>query len=204
MKISLGELVPALEGWFVCEMSSCSGDCVVCIELPSWCRSLGEKARVYVLLYVAARSCMDYRLVAALYLYSVGNRVFVDPGLLSRVWREARVVSRLPRRIEDDSVYAWRAVFYRGILYAQAILDLEKPVLVKIIPPRDRRGREKLRVFLEGKRTSRKKIRSVRGFIGEIGGEKIAPWIYIVPKKNLPKLLSKSMEYGFRVDILLK
>ncbi len=38
--------------------------------------------------------------------------------------------------------YAWHAVLYRGILYAHSILDLERPVLVKVDPPGDRRERE--------------------------------------------------------------
>ncbi len=205
MRISLGELIPVLEGWFVCEKGMCSGECVVCVELPSWCRGFDEKSIAYILLYLAARTCMDYRLAAALHVYSVRNKVFVKPDILLKAWRESKILSRMYRRVEDDSIYAWRATLYHGILYAQSILDLEKPVLVKITPPRDKRVREKLRVLLEGKRVTIKgKTYQVGGLIKKIGGKRVASWIYIVPKKNISKLMREAKERQFKIDILLR
>jgi len=45
-------------------------------------------------------------------------------------------------------------VRWRGIAYAQTILDLERLVIIEIEPPKDRRKREKLRVLLEDKRVT--------------------------------------------------
>ncbi|MDT7889844.1 MAG: hypothetical protein RQ885_12845 [Desulfurococcales archaeon] len=66
----------------------------------------------------------------------------------------SEVYSKISRSMKDED-YAWQAVLYRGILYAQSILDLEKPVLIRVDPPRDKR--ERLRALLEGKRVTIKR-----------------------------------------------
>jgi len=120
VRVELGALVPALEGWVVCA-GECDSECTVCVWLPQWAQELGEAERALLALYLAARATMDYRVVAAAYIYMLRHRVALRPELLVRARREARVESRVPPRIEPGAPYAWEAVFYRGLLYAQAI-----------------------------------------------------------------------------------
>ncbi len=191
MKVDLGALIPALRDWTLCiDEPTC--ECVICIELPEWAEELGERERVYLALYIASRRLLDYRLAAAMHIYMVKNRVALKPEILLRGFRESRTTSKVPRAVEDEGPYVWEAVLYKGILYAQGILSLDKPVIVKVEPPRDKRGREKLRVLLEGKRVTVKgKTYHVGGLIKELGGRRIAPWTYLVPKRNLPRLLGQ-------------
>jgi hypothetical protein len=149
--------------------------------------------RIYIALYIAARATMDYRVAAALHIYSVRNKVAVHPRILIRAVEDSKISSKIPRAIEDENPYAWQSMLYRGILYAYSILDLEKPVLIKVDPPRDKRERERLRTLLEGKRVAvRGKTYYVGGLLKRIGGEKIAPWIYLVPKKSIKEIEEKS------------
>ena len=86
----------------------------------------------------------------------------------------------------------WEVVLYKGVLYAEQILSLDKPVIVRIEPPRDKRERERLRVLLKGKRVTIKgKTYHVGGLVKKLSGQRIAPWIYLLPRKNLPKLLEQ-------------
>ncbi len=201
MRVDLGVLVPALRAWNLCiDEPDC--DCAICVQLPGWAGGLGERERVYLALYVAARHVMDYRLTAAMHIYSVKNRVTVRPELLVKSLREASVVSRVPRAIDDDSPYAWEATLYRGIVYAEQILSLDRPVIVKVEPPKDKLERERLRVVLEGKRVTVKgKTYHVGGLVKKLDGKRIAPWTYLVPRRNLPKLLA-SMEKKAKVTMI--
>jgi len=134
---------------------------------------------------------MDYRVVAVMHIYMTRERVALRPETLVRALGESKVVSKTPKAVEDDSPYAWEAVLYRGMVYAEQILSLDKPVVVRVEPPRDKREREKLRVILEGKRVTVKgRTYHVGGLVKKLNGEKIAPWAYLVPRKNLPKLLA--------------
>ncbi len=201
MKVDLDTLVPALRGWTLCiDEPSC--DCMICIQLPEWARKLSERERVYLALFLAAKHLLDYRVTAAMHIYMVRNRVVLRPELLTRALREARVTSRVPRALEEDSVYAWEAVLYRGIVYAEQILSLEKPVVVKVEPPKDKLERERLRVLLEGKRVTVKgKTYHVDGLVKRLDGERIAPWTYLLPRRNLPKLLA-SVEKKAKVTMI--
>ena len=188
MRLELGSLVPALSGWTLC-INEAGCDCTICVYLPDWTENLGEHGKVYLALYLASRHLLDYRLTASMHIYMVKNRVVLRPEILVRALRESRVASKVPRAVEEDSVYAWEAVLYKGIVYAERILSLDKPVLVRVKPPRDKRGREKLRVLLEGKRVTVKgKTYRVGGLVKRLGGEKIAPWVYLVPRRSIPQL----------------
>ncbi len=177
-------MIPALSGWVLCVDEEGEG-CTIIVRLPGWVDG-GEVERIYIALYIAARATMEYRVAAALHIYSVKNRVALHPSMVLRALASSTVYSKIPRAIDDQSPYAWQAVLYRGILYAYSILDLERPVLIKVDPPEDRRERERLRAMLEGKRiTVKGKTYHVGGLLKRIGGEKIAPWIYLVPKKSL-------------------
>jgi hypothetical protein len=161
------------------------------VNLPGWARDLSEDETIYIALYIAAKTTMDYGVAAALHIYSVRNKVAVHPRILIRAVEDSKISSKIPRAVEADSPYTWQSILYRGILYAQSILDLEKPVLVKVDPPRDKR--ERLRTLLEGKRVAvRGKTYYVGGLLKRIGGEKIAPWIYLVQKKSLKEIEEKS------------
>ena len=188
MRLELGSLVPALSGWTLC-IDEAECDCTICVYLPGWAENLGEHGKAYLALYLASRRLLDYRLAAAMHVYMMKNRVVLRPEALVGALRESRVVSRVPRAVEEDSTYAWEAVLCRGMLYAEQILSLGKPVVVRVKPPRDKREREKLRVLLEGKRvTVRGRTYRVGGLVKKLGGEKIAPWVYLVPRKSIPAL----------------
>ena len=175
MRVDLGTIVPALRGWTLCiDEPSC--DCVVCVQLPEWVGKLGERERVYLVLFLAARHLLDYRVAAAMHVYTMRNRIALRPELLTRALREARVVSRMPQAVEEDSAYVWEAVLYKGIAYAQQLLSLDRPVIVKVELPRDKRERERLRVALEGKRVTVKGITyHVDGLLKRLGAKRIAP-----------------------------
>ena len=191
MRVDLGILVPALRGWTLCiDETSC--DCMICVQLPRWAGRFSEREKVYLALFLAAKHLLDYRVAAAMHVYMVRNKVALRPELLTRTLREAKVVSKIPRAIEEDSAYAWEAVLYKGVVYAQLILSLDRPVIVKVEPPKDKRERERLRVLLEGKRVTVKgRTYHVGGLVKKLGGERIAPWIYLLPRRNLPKLLEQ-------------
>jgi hypothetical protein len=59
--------------------------------------------RGYIALYIAARATMDYRVAAALHIYSVWNRVAVHPQILIRAVEDSKIFSKIPRAIEDNS-----------------------------------------------------------------------------------------------------
>lgn len=201
MRVDLGVLVPALRSWTLCiDEPSC--DCVVCVQLPEWAGKLGEREKVYLALFLAARHVMDYRVAASMHVYMVRNRVTLRPELLIRTLREAKIISKIPRAVEEDSAYAWEAVLYKGIVYAEQILSLDKPVIVKVEPPKDKLERERLRVMLEGKRVTVKgKTYHVGGLVKKLDGERIAPWTYLVPRRNLPRLLA-SIEKRARATMI--
>jgi hypothetical protein len=183
-------LIPALDGWVLCVDEEGEG-CTISVKLPDWVDKDKVK-RIYIALYIAARTTMDYRVAAALHIYSARNKVAVHPNIAIKALTGSKIYSKISRSMEDED-YAWQAVLYRGILYAQSILDLERPVLVKVDPPRDKRERERLRTLLEGKRVAvRGRTYYVGGLLRRIGGEKIAPWIYLVPKKSIKEIEEKS------------
>ena len=188
MRLDLGSLVPALSGWTLC-IDGPGCDCTVCVELPGWAGGLSESERRYLALFLAARSLLDYRLAAAMHVYMVKSKVALGPEALARALRDARVDSEIPRAVEEDSAYAWEAVLYKGILYAQQVLSLERPVLVRVVPPKDRVGRERLRALLEGRRVTVKgRTYRVGGLLKRLGGARVAPWVYLVPRRGLPEL----------------
>ena len=198
MKVELGRLVPALEGWVLC-INECNGDCTTCVQLPEWTRGLGEAEKLGLALYLAARATMDYRVAAAMHIHTIRNRVVVNPVLLVRALREAKFTSRVPRAIEGEDPYAWEAVLYKGILYAQTILDLDKPIVVRVEPPKDKRARERLRALLEGKRVTVKgRTYRVGGLVKRLGGERLAPWLYLLPKRSVPEL-QKHLDKPFKI-----
>ena len=183
-------MIPALDGWVLC-VDEEGEDCTISVKLPDWVDKDKVK-RIYIALYIAARTTMDYRVAAALHIYSARNKVAVHPNIAIKALTGSKIYSKISRSMEDED-YAWQAVLYRGILYAQSILDLERPVLVKVDPPRDKRERERLRTLLEGKRVTIKgRTYHVDGLIKKLGGEKIAPWIYLVPKKSIKEIEEKS------------
>ena len=194
--------MPALKGWTLCiDEPDC--DCAICVQLPGWAGGLGERERVYLALYIAARHVMDYRLTAAMHLYSVRSRVALRPELLVKALREARVASKIQRALEDTSPYAWEAVLYKGIVYAEQILSLDKLAVVKVKPPKDKREQERLRALLESRRvTAKDKNYRVGGLADELRAESLAPWVYLVPRRSLPELRRILEEYGGGIEII--
>ncbi|MEB3755569.1 MAG: hypothetical protein GSR79_01725 [Desulfurococcales archaeon] len=157
------------------------------IEITEASRSLSEYEKVYLALFLAAKHSLDYRLTAAMHIYMMRNRIALRPEILVKALRDARVVSKIPRATEEESHYVWEAVLYKGILYAQQLLSLDKQVIVE--PSKDKHERERLRVLLEGKRVTVKgRTYHVGGLVKKLNGQRLAPWIYLLPKKNVPKL----------------
>ena len=185
MKVDLGRLVPALSGWRLCyDGSECK--CTICVQLPPWAEGLDPRQKVYLALYIAARAIMDYRLVAAMHVYAVKERVMLRAELLARAVRESRVHTTIPRAVVEECPYAWEAVLYKGILYAEQLLSLEKPVLVIVKPPEDERARQEIKALLEGEDGTR----HAEGLIRELGGIKVAPWVYLIPRSKIEPLFS--------------
>ncbi len=201
MRVDLGILVPALRGWTLC-IDEQSPECIIVVRLPVWAGKFSEREKVYLALFIAAKHLLDYRVAAAMHVYMVRNKVVVGPEALVRALREAEVVSKIPRAIEEEGPYVWEAVLYKGIVYAQQVLCLDKRVIVRVKPPKDKLERERLRVLLEGKRvTVRGRTYHVGGLVKKLDGERIAPWTYLVPRRNLPKLLA-SIEKKARVVMI--
>ena len=183
MKINLGELVPALDGWIIAIDEDCD-DAIVKIFLPKNLK-LNEDEKIYVGLWLASKVTMDYRVFSALIIFQHQKRLCVHPLTLLKAEKEAKIESKIKRR-EDNF---WK-VKYKGLAYALALLDLERPVVIRVVPPKDRKKREKLRVLIEGKRiTVRGKTYKVGGMLKQINGKKIAPWVYLVKKKHVPKVI---------------
>jgi hypothetical protein len=76
--------------------------CTISVRLPVWVDK-DEVERISIALYIAARATMDYRVAAALHIYSVRNRVAVHPRILIRVVEDSKIFSKIPRAIEDNS-----------------------------------------------------------------------------------------------------
>jgi len=125
MRLDLGNLVRALEDWILC-VDECGDGCTICVELPEELRDLDENRKLYVALYAAARRILDYRLAAAMHIHFVRSKAVVEPRLLVKALSNTRFLSRVPPAIEDDNPYAWEAVKWRGIAYAQMVLSSEK------------------------------------------------------------------------------
>jgi len=125
MRIDLGGLVRPLEDWILC-VDECGDGCTICVELPEELSDLDNDKKLYVALYVASRKLLDYRLAAAMHIHYIRTKSVVEPRLLVDALNGAKVVSRVPPAIEDDSPYVWEAVKWRGIAYAQMVLGSEK------------------------------------------------------------------------------
>jgi len=134
MRIDLGCLVPVLKGWMLC-IDGCNGGCAFCVELPEELNGLNDAEKLYVALYITARRVLDYRIAAAMHIHFVKNRAMVEPELLVKALRSAKIMSKIPPAIEEDSPYAWEAVKWRGIVYAQMILDSGKRRRGAALPP---------------------------------------------------------------------
>ncbi len=200
MRVDLGAFVPALRGWTLC-INETSCDCIICVRLPDWAGNLGEHEKVYLALYITSRHLLDYRLTASMHVYLVRNKVALRPEIFTKALKDAKVVSKIPRAIGEESPYAWEAVLYKGILYAEQILSLDKPIIVKVEPPKDKRARERLRVLLEGKRVTIKgRTYHVGGLTKKLGGQRMAPWTYLLPRRNVPKLI-KQVNSRARVNV---
>jgi hypothetical protein len=65
--------------------------------------------RIYIALYIAARATMDYRVAAALHIYSVRNKVAVHPNIAIKALTGSEVYSKISRSMKDED-YAWQAV----------------------------------------------------------------------------------------------
>jgi len=125
MRVDLGELVRALAGWVLC-VDECSNECSICVELPKELKDLDSDRRLYVALYISARRILDYRLAAAMHIHFVRTKSTMEPRILVKALSEARFWSAVPPAIDDNSPYAWEAVKWRGIVYAEMVLSSEK------------------------------------------------------------------------------
>jgi len=193
LRINLGELIQVLDGLNVC-VDECDEECGVCVWLPSWVEKIvakiGERGRISLALYVVGRYLLDYQVIAAWWIFIIRNDVILFPEFYERAFREMRIVSKISRSIEDDSVFAWYYVRCRGVRYGETKLDLEdRLVVVKVEAMKDKRERERLRVLLEGrKRNVRGRIRRTAGLIESLGGVRLAPWVYLVPKRAVSEI----------------
>ena len=119
MRINLGELVPALDGWIIAIDEDCD-DAIVKIHLPKNLK-LNEDEKIYVGLWLATKTTMDYRIFASLLIFQHRRKICVHPTILLEAERKSRIESKIKKR-EDNF---WK-VKYKGLAYALALLDLEK------------------------------------------------------------------------------
>lgn len=134
-------------------------------------------------LYIAARVIDDSSAWAAYHLYALMKRKEVANILIKEITKNTKVNPPL-------QPINWTN-FWKGRTKALTILLNRTPAIVKIIPPKNKAKREKLRVILEGKRgTIKGKTYHVGGLVKKLGGKRLAPWIYIIPRNQLHKLKS--------------
>jgi len=119
MKINLGELVPALDGWIIAIDEDCD-DAIVKIFLPKNLK-LNEDEKIYVGLWLSAKATMDYRVFSALIIFQNRRKICVHPLILLKAEKKSKVEAKIRKR-EDNF---WK-VKYKGLAYALALLDLEK------------------------------------------------------------------------------
>ncbi len=183
--MSLGGLLPENEHRVVCiayEGGEASGDCNIVVVLPPWARGLSDAVQELAALYLAARSLNDPSAWAAYHLAALLHGAALSYTLAARLAREARVE---PYPVQETDM----AAYWRGKARALLALDKLRMILVKVEPPRDRRAREKLRHILEGVAvTEQGRRRRSRGLVERLEGQKVAPWLYLVPRTGLQEL----------------
>jgi len=172
------------------------GDCSLVVELPEWVYGLGVAGVRLAALYLAARSFRDSAAWASYHLEALLNGTWLSYEATLRLAREARV--RPLELGEVDSVEYWR-----GLARALLALDKVRPVVVRIEPPTGRVERERLRHLLEGTTVTKAgRRRRSQGLIGKLGGVKLAPWLYVVPRVKLQEL-RKALEGRAHVEVAL-
>jgi len=145
-------------------------DAIVKIFLPRDL-NLSNDEKIYVALWLSAKATMDYRVFSALIIFQHQKRLCVHPLTLLKAEKEAKIETKIKKREGNF----WKVKF-KGLAYALALLDLERMVVVKVIPPKNKKLREKLRA-------------KVRGLLKQTGGIKLAPWVYLIRKKHVPKVI---------------
>ena len=179
---NLGGLVPALDGWRILitdEDTPPNDDYISIVRFEKDAlKSMDVVDAIETAIYLTAREINDYRIASALIIYSLRKRRAPSLSRLNKLARHARVTASFRR-----SDAPWGETYWRGVAYAQVLLDLEKPVVVRVIPPRDRRARERLRYLIEGTTTSARGGRyRVGGLLKRIGREAST---LDLPKKKL-------------------
>jgi len=185
VNMSLGGLLPENEHRVACiayEGEEASGGCSIVVVLPSWARGLRDTVQELAALYLAARSFNDSSAWAAYHLAALLLGAELPYTLAARLAREAQVN---PYPVQPTDM----AAYWRGKVRALLALDKLRMVLVKVEPPREHRAREKLRHILEGVTvTEQGRRRRSKGLVEKLGGRKVAPWLYLVPKTALQEL----------------
>jgi len=204
--LNLGEYNPVLDGWKVLVSSEpieSFDDFVAVVEVDEkLVEKLGEKKLKLLCIYAVAREFMEYKVVAAMHVYSVRNRILLRPEELREGLKHIRVKgSRV--RSWDKSDEAWRAVFWRGICYGNMLLSLDALTVVRVEPPKDVRLRERLRYRMEGARISRGgRMHRTGGVLRKLEGRRLAPWIYVVKKRDVGHIAKLVKEHGSRFEVV--
>ena len=185
IKLDLGGLLPENSHRLVCVAVGSApaswGDCGVRIVLPGWAKTFSRGELELAALYLAARALGDHSAWAAYHLRAMQEGREVSRTLAEKLLREARTHPE-PGPVD-------MAAYWRGRLRAHILQEAMRPALVRVKPPKHKSERERLRVLLEGKRvTVRGKTYHVGGLIKKLGGIKVAPWVYLVPRDKLEEL----------------
>lgn len=180
MRVELGALVPDLKGETLC-VDECASDCMYCVSLPQWSGTLSEGERVAAALYVAARCTGDYRLVAALYVYSYNEGKVLDPALVAAIEEESTVARPKCKRSGEEE---WVGVLGKGLIYSGALLTGGVMAVVTVRPEH---------------RTWEMKL-LMRRLARKGGWIQVAPWTYTVPRRSL-HLLGEAVK-GEAVEVL--
>ncbi|RLE64627.1 MAG: hypothetical protein DRJ47_07165 [Thermoprotei archaeon] len=107
--LNLGEYNPVLDGWKVLVTSrpvDSLDSFVGVVEVDEkLVERLGEKKLKLLCMYAVTREFMEYKVVAAMHVYSVRNRILLRPEELREGLKHIRVKARV--RSWDRSEEAW-------------------------------------------------------------------------------------------------
>ncbi len=187
--IELGKFDRVLSGWKILvsdELVENVGDYIAVVEVEKeLIEKLEEEKLILLCLYAVARATGDYRIFAAAYIYGVKKKIGLDPEEFRELLRYLRVKTEY-KRVDKSR---WMEVFWRGVCRGEALLRLEENVVVVVKPPPDRSLKMKLSYQL-------KKL------VEELGGRKLASWIYVVKRREVSKIKSVLRKHGVEFEVI--
>ena len=189
--LDIGELIEENRDRCVCDAPVYEWgedpECDAYINLPEWFKKRYSDLVDTAIIYLAARILNDHLSWKAFHIKTIIDRKYIPQNTLTRLVRESETS---PEIGDIDWVSYWR-----GLAEAYSTYISKAPVIVMV--RREKRSKP-LKARLEGPMNPRHRKKSW-GIIGEVGGRKLGPWIYAVPREKLHILLS---EVGDAIEIV--